>query len=706
MRIGLLITLAILLTATVVVSEEDLATEVERVAAEVTRLDETVVTPARGPREFSKQTFTVEIVPEVDMSGAGAGRSVQDVLDKLPTVMMQRTAPGQGSPYIRGLTGIRNLTLIDGIRLNNSTWRSGPNQYLATVDNFSLSRAEVVFGPGSVLYGSDSLGGTINLLPLRPDMVDGRYCWGGRVLARVATAEESGISRFEGQGGDENVGFLAGVTRKMFGDLHSGDGRNPYTGYDEWNGDFRFLWNVGERVLLTIGFQYVNHDGVPRTHKTIYGRPWKGTSKGNELKRELDHERTLLYVRGEMTDPFSFMQHLAATVSWHKQCEERYRVKSSGSADRQSVDVSTLGLLLSCVSEVDFGTFTYGFDGYLDFVDSAKKKYDDQGNLTGEGIQGPVADDSEYTMLGLYVQGEFPIVHEFVIVAGLRGNWIEADVGRMEDPETGGPTSFTESWSGLVGSLRFRWDVSDPVGLFGGVSQGFRAPNLSDLTRLDSARSNEFEIPSPGLDPETALSFELGARFRLPGTWVTLSVFNTLLSDMILRVPTGEEVDGEYLVTKENIGDGFVRGIELSGDVALGSGFALFGGATWMNGEADTYPTSERVKEREYLDRLPPLMGSLGVRWVSDSGLFAMARVRAAAKADRLSTRDESDTQRIPPGGTSGYVVLDLETRIPLTDGATATVGLENLFDEDYRIHGSGTNMPGRNFHLSVEFRF
>jgi hemoglobin/transferrin/lactoferrin receptor protein len=388
------------------------------------------------------------------------------------------------------------------------------------------------------------------------------------------------------------------------------------------------------------------------------------------------------------------------------QNEERYRVKSSGSADRQSVDVSTLGLLLSAVSEADFGTFTYGFDGYLDFVDSANRKYDADGNLTGEAIQGPVADDSEYTMLGLYVKGEFPIVPAFVLEAGLRGNWIEADVGRMEDPETGKPTSFTDRWSGLVGSLRFRWDAAEPVGIFGGISQGFRAPNLSDLTRLDSARSNEFGIPSPGLDPETALSFELGARLRFPGSWITLSLFDTELSDLIVRVPTGEEVDGEFLVTKENVGDGYCRGVELAGDVALGSGFALFGGGTWMTGKADTYPTSERIREREYLDRLPPLMGNLGLRWVADPGLFAMARIRAAADADRLSTRDEGDTQRIPPGGTPGYVVLDLETRIPLAEGATATVGIENLFDADYRIHGSGTNMPGRNFYLTVEFRF
>ena len=204
--------------------------------AEISRLEEVVVTPARGPRDITAQAYTAEVVPTVDLSGVGAGRSVQDVLDELPTVMMQRTAHGQGSPYLRGLTGFRNLTLIDGIRLNNSTWRSGPNQYLATVDSFSLSTTDVVFGPGSVLYGSDSIGGTINLLPLLPDRTPAGYRWGGRFLVRAASAEESAIVRAEGQGGSADLGFLVGLTRKNFGDLHDGEGRLPYTGYEEGEG--------------------------------------------------------------------------------------------------------------------------------------------------------------------------------------------------------------------------------------------------------------------------------------------------------------------------------------------------------------------------------------------------------------------------------------------------------------------------------------
>jgi hemoglobin/transferrin/lactoferrin receptor protein len=668
-------------------------------AEQPTRVQKIVVTPAGHEAEIGQQTRTVQVVDTDELSGGRAARSIQDAIDRIPSVMMQRTGPGQGSAYIRALTGFRVLHLVDGIRLNNSTWRSGPNQYLATVDSFSLRSAEVVQGPSSVLYGSDSLGGTINALPLTPEMTDGEYEWGGRFLERLASGENSGIFRGEVSGGlGPDFGILFGGTRKFFGEMRAGDGKLDETDYDEWDADARAIWHAAPGLDLIFGFQHVSQDDAPRVHKTVDGKPWHGTTRGSELKRDLDQVRDLLFLRAETED-------VTATLSWQRQREKRDRDRV-GRSDKQGVTVSTWGLSIAATTETDFGTLTYGADGYYDLVDSFRKNYDANGNVTSEGIQGPVADNSDYTLIGAFLQNEYPVTEDLVLTGGVRFSYARANADQFEDPVSGESESFDDDWSAVVGSLRFLWNATEDWSFYGGVSQGFRAPNLSDLTRLDSARSNEIETPSTDLDPEYAWAFELGTRARVGPARFTLTLFDTELEDTIQLFPTGRVIDGDNEVTKDNVGDGYVRGVELSGEVDLGDGFVAYGAGSWMTGKVDTYTTSEREKTEEWLDRLPPLSGVVGVRYFAPRGLTLMAQVRMADKADRLSPRDEGDTQRIPPGGTPGYAVVDIEANWVADEHFTATLGIENLFDQAYRIHGSGQNQPGINVYFVAEIRF
>ena len=90
-------------------------------------------------------------------------RTVPEALADTPGVLVQKTAHGQGSPYIRGFTGYRTLALIDGIRYNNSVYRDGPSEYFSLIDLESVARIEVLSGPASVLYGSDAVGGVVSV---------------------------------------------------------------------------------------------------------------------------------------------------------------------------------------------------------------------------------------------------------------------------------------------------------------------------------------------------------------------------------------------------------------------------------------------------------------------------------------------------------------------------------------------------------------
>lgn len=679
-------------------------------APEDVEVGTTVVTPTAGEKPLLDSPASAQVIDGAALSEQGF-RTIPQALRRLPGVMVQETAHGHGSPYLRGFTSFRDLFLIDGVRLNNSVFRPGPNQYWNTVDSSSLDRLEVVMGPSSVLYGSDAIGGTVQAITrgpwLYPD--DGRLH--GQVSYRTADQANYDMARAEVGGWiGADTGVLIGLTIKDFGDVHGGEevGLQPETGYDETDVDFKVEHALDATTQLTLLHQEVSQRDVPRTHKTIYGIDWEGLSVGSDLEREFDQDRALTYLQLDSIESGSGLyDDVRVNLSWQEQGEVRDRIKSSGAVEHQGFDVGTLGLSSHFHKQAGQSLWTYGVEYYHDDVNSFLDK--ESGNSAADDIQGPVADDATYEVFGVFVQDEVPMTDRLDLIAGARWNYAGAESDSVRDPDTDLRTSIDESWSALVGSLRLVYDLDDEHNrLFGGVSQGFRAPNLSDLTRFDSARSNEFEVPSTDLDPEHYTSIELGMRHEGRDLAYQAAVFYTEVSDQIQRVPTGEvNADGDFEVTKANVGEGEVYGLELAGSRRLVDEWSLFGGATLLEGEISTYPTSDPVAVDEPLTRQMPATLHLGLRWDDPAQrLWTESLVTWADDADELNTRDQGDSSRIPPGGTPGYTVVDLRAGYRASDAWSFTLGLENILDEDYRTHGSGVNRPGRNLVFGLTWSF
>ena len=200
---------------------------------------------------------------------------------------------------------------------------------------------------------------------------------------------------------------------------------------------------------------------------------------------------------------------------------------------------------------------------------------------------------------------------------------------------------------------------------------------------------------------------EVGARTVQKNWEAAAAYYHTWIEDLIVRTPTGTVIGGAREVTKRNASGGWLQGVELSARGYPGAGFSLFGHAAWQEGEADAFPMSTAASLRAPLSRMHPLMGLAGLRWDAfRTGFFAEVFGQAAAKQDRLSPDDQRDTQRIPPGGTPGWAALNFRAGYDWKGKVYVTAALENALNEDYRLHGSGYNQPGRNFKLSLEYRF
>ena len=681
-------------------------------AEPVATLPEVVVTALRSETALAEVPGTVHVVDRATMQAA-APRTTPDALRGLPSVMVQKTSYGQGSPYLRGFTGFRTLMMVDGVRLNNSTFRDGPNQYWNTVDPWSVARYEAIMGPASVLYGSDAVGGAVNALTLAPPEWAGEPTWERTVAYRGATADESTQARLGLRARPtERLGFAAGFTWKDFGDVRGGEevGRQRHTGYDEMDWDLRADYDLNEKAVLTLAHQQVEQDDAWRTHSTFYGIDWEGLKTGDDQVRSYDQDRALTYLRLAAADLGGAVSAGTLTLSRQAQEEDLHRVRADGRRDEAGVDVTTWGVALTLESETDFGHWVYGLDGYRDEVDSASRRYKADGTLNKVEAQGPVADDATYDLLGVFIQDTIPLFGEALeLTPGVRYTYARLEADRVLDPVGGAVTSREDDWDSVVGSLR----ALAPLGagrrqaVFAGVAQGFRAPNLSDLTRLDAARSTEIETPVDDLDPERFVSAEMGARYDDGRRSAEIAAYYTWIEDLIVRAPTGEIVDELDEVTKKNAGDGYVAGVELTLGYRVAEDWHVRLAGSWMEGEVDAYPTSDPAAVRDDLSRLMPLTGQAAVRWQPAGESFWLeAVVDAAEKASRLSADDERDTQRIPPGGTPGYAVLTLRGGVAVAEALQLTLALENVADEDYRIHGSGVNEPGRNLVLQAEWTF
>jgi hemoglobin/transferrin/lactoferrin receptor protein len=670
-------------------------------------LDPLMVTASRTETPESDTPYTVEQIDEKYIE-QNTRRTLPEALQFTPGVLVQKTAYGHGSPYVRGFTGRQNLLMVDGVRLNNSTWRSGPVQYWNTVDPYSIDHLDLVKSQGSVLYGSDAVGGTVNAFTKSSgfaDQPDGEFFSHGSAYYEYrSNGEGSNIGRVEssfGIGGQ--FGVMLGVSAKDYGDIRdSAVGLMRNTGYPEQDLDFRFDMALNAQTTLTVLHQEVDQDDISRWHSTLFNPGWQHsghvTQPGTWLARTFDQERSLTYIRidQENSDQSAFIKRWNATVSYQTNRDSEKQYRTTNDRRYQISETDTLGFDVSFESPVWQGDLVYGLDYYRDSVESEGYRKRNANPLLYDPATRPIADDSSYDLFGAFVQYVWKPVDKFELTAGARYTHAAAELGRYWDAAaTTDRYGAERDWDNVVGSLRAIYRFNDCWSIYGGASQAFRAPNLDDLSGNLTARSGIASTGSVDVDPEEYITYEIGTRHTTDTTSLNFAAFYTDVDDLIVGVPT---TAGGATTVATNGRDGYVYGVELEGAWRFHPQWTLSGYGAWQDGRTETNAFLGGPPIEESGSRLLPLTGSVALRWTAPTETFWVeARVLAAAKEDRLTASDVADNQRIPSGGTPGYIVYMLHAGWQATDHLELTTGLENISDEDYRNHGSGQNEPGFN---------
>jgi outer membrane receptor protein involved in Fe transport len=666
-----------------------------------------VVTARRFPERVFRSDRSLSVVDRVRLRTL-APRTVPEALWESAGVFVQQTNHGGGSPILRGLVGPQVLILVDGVRLNNSVYRTGPVQYLNLLDPYSLERLEVLRGPGSVLYGSDAMGGVIQAIPAapRPAPRDGGLGYQGRLLGRYGSADRSAVLHGRFQLGYGGLAALGGVSFKALDDLRGGRGVGvqPFSGYTHYSATGQVVYRFGSDWLrgsaVKIGYLMGRIYDAGRTDKLESRRSLQIYDNEDDLLyAQLRLRLTRLRTRGRLSLSY---QHFYEQKD-NRTVAEDLRTPLQTTRDRTRVHTAGVDLSLETHLWPGWLRLQYGGMWYRDQVD-AGRWHRSAGQPWARLAQQPYPDGSSYQNWG-----GFAVLQASLLPSRYRSRLL-LDLGyrlhgmRGDAPAQPGLPAVGFSQLGHVVSSSLRYRYADTALLALSFSQGFRAPNLFEAVMLGDT-GQFFHIPNAALGPERSDTLELIMRGRFGRVRVGYAVYVSWLEDLIKRDFTtweGQpEVGGKPVTWNINAGRGLLFGMEGSLRIRLYRGLSLSGHVTYTWGE-------QRVEGGLDLPLrlIPPLYG-VGVlryalpRW-GRVRAFAEASVRGAGRQRRLSPEDAKDS-RIPTGGTPAWWTLNLRLGARIGSHVRVSLAAENLLDARYKYHGSGVFAPGTQVVLTLE---
>ena len=646
-------------------------------------IGEVVVTTQRVPLNEQLIPYSISLLDKKEIDYFSK-RSTPEMLMNTEGVFVQKTNHGGGSPFIRGLTGNQTLLLFDGIRLNNSIYRYGPNQYLNTVDVFTIDRIEVARGTGSVQYGSDALGGALQIFSVEPLLNSTGSEWHGNVTGKMMTDGMEKTGRGQLEYNSKKMAMLIGGTYRDFGDLVGGKetGVQSPSGYTEYAFDGKLLFALKENMQLTLASQFLNQSHVPVYHKVVLEN--YAVNEFKPQQRLMNYARLNIHGRKKIFDQVKFI------ASWQQNTENTAAQKNNTVLMQlDSNRVNTLGFVADVTSAFSkFWSANSGLEYYHDNVSGSRFVIDNTGTVPSLEKRGLYPDDSKYGNFSVYSLHNFA-TGNWILDAGFRLNTFNINI---DDPDLGKVKITPEALVFNVGAM---YNINRANHLYGTVSNGFRAPNIDDMGTLGIV-DFRYEIPAYDLKPEKSVNFETGYKLNLPKFQANVAGYYMDLNQLITRVKVeGEFIDGYQVYKKENVEEAFITGCEAAflwkviPNVDLNSSIS--------------YTYGQNITKDEPLRRIPPLNGKVAATYTLKK-FFVSGELLFAGLQDRLAEGDKSDN-RIPAGGTPAWEVVNLFAGYQLAM-VKLKVGFENIFNEDYRTHGSGINGVGRSAWVALNIGF
>lgn len=662
-----------------------------------------------------------------------------DLLSISNEVFVQKSQLGGGSPMIRGFSANSILLVIDGVRMNNAIYRSGNLHNIISIDPNILENAEVIFGPGSIIYGSDALGGvmdfhtkSVQLTPMNEKKIDLNF------FNRFSTANLEKTSHIDLNYAGGDWGFVTSFSFSDFDDLRMGSSKNKEferTHYSEGiNGSDEMLLNPDPNLQIKSGYSQLNlmqkfryrpndkmdinyifhlstSSDIPRYDRLTeysgdklkyaewyYGpQSWQMHSLNIKL-----HDSVIMYDDFQLT-----LSYQDVIESRHKRLFDNTQLTSR----TENVDVISLNLdfdkLLNKKS-----TLFYGAEAIYNNVKS-KAKIENvlNGQITDASTRYPDG-GSTYSAIASYVSFKSNLSKMFTFNSGLRFNFISLNSTFHNKSFFDFPyDEISINNTALTGSIGIVYRPSNTSQINMNLSTGFRAPNLDDVAKIFDSEPGNVIVPNENLKPEKALNLDLGFLQKYKDIFsINLSAFYTNLSDAMLRraftfngattiIYDGEISNVEAIV---NAGKAKIFGGSIGLDLKLSNNAAIYTSHTFMHGEDD---------DNEPLRHVSPLFGVIGVNYLVKSftvDLYLNYNGEIPFEKLAPSERNKPNIYASDKNGnpySPSWFTINFKSSLEINDDLQINVGLENMFDKRYRPYSAGISASGINLILSAKLK-
>ncbi|TMM30576.1 TonB-dependent receptor [Polaribacter aestuariivivens] len=728
------------------------------------QLNEIVLSVFKKAEKTTRIAEQIAVISSKDIQKLSPQTSA-DLLATIPGIKVQKSQFGGGSPVIRGMESNRVLLVVDGVRMNNAIYRKGHLQNAISVAPNMLDKTEIVFGPSSVLYGSDALGGVIHYYTKTPKISEKEKVV-SQFFSRFSTINNEITTNATAEIRKEKWASLTSISYSNFGDLKAGERRSH--GFEDWgkvffysenvNGNYKetptknsdpnlqkntgysqtdalqkFFVPLNKNTDLKINLQYSTTSDIPRFDRLTE------LSNGELKFAEWNYgpqKRFLASTQLILNPNKNWVENGIITAAYQNIQESRIQRKF-GSLERsyreEDVDVFSLNGDFSVPITKDKNrTLSYGFEFAYNDVSSnsyGKELNIENGEINGFSntfkVQSRYPDGgSDYLSSAVYVDYRQDLNKKSTLNTGIRftntelnAKWIDQTFIQLDDIDITANHAAVTATLGYVYKPNTNWQLNTVL------SSGFRSPNIDDVGRVREKAGN-VTVPNILVTPEFAYSGEVGVlkyfnnkKFRFGA-----NAFYTLLDNYIQRdfVYNADrsikqvEFDGEFgnAVSNQNKETAYITGVTASYLGKISNRFNTSGFVTYTKGR--TYDTNEPMSS------IPPLFGQFELNF-SENKLELGAAIRFNAKKDitDFNITEGIDNHDLTPVvnpnatedvnkyfGSPSWITFGLNGKYLVSSNFSVQARLDNLLDQHYIEFASGVASPGRNLSVSLLANF